>query len=131
VLMFKRSPSAFTWAMRPMRSRRKRAVTWPARGTGLCQGDGATWVLSARRVAGVKGRAIGRIEILPDPPALAHPAEWMTQAALRRKVSCVTWVDRAKAWRAARLDEHPEPFLAASPGTGGNASSTITHSAIG
>ena len=29
------------------------------------------------------GRAIGRIEILPDPLALAHHvAEWMTQAAL-------------------------------------------------
>ena len=29
------------------------------------------------------GRAIGRIEILPDPLALAHhAAEWMTQAAL-------------------------------------------------
>ena len=28
-------------------------------------------------------RATGRIEILPDPPALAHHvAEWMTQAAL-------------------------------------------------
>jgi 6-phosphogluconolactonase len=29
------------------------------------------------------GKAIGRIEILPDPPALArHVAEWITQAAL-------------------------------------------------
>jgi 6-phosphogluconolactonase len=29
------------------------------------------------------GQAIGRIEILPDPLALAHHvAEWMTQAAL-------------------------------------------------
>ena len=28
------------------------------------------------------GRAIGRIEIFPDPPALAHyVAEWMTLAA--------------------------------------------------
>jgi 6-phosphogluconolactonase len=32
------------------------------------------------------GQAIGRIEILPDPPALAHRvAEWMTAAALAAK----------------------------------------------
>jgi 6-phosphogluconolactonase len=32
------------------------------------------------------GQAIGRIEILPDPPALArHVAEWMTAAALAAK----------------------------------------------
>src|SRR5262249_34464269 len=34
-------------------------------------------------VVGVMSRATGRIDILPDPPALAHHvAEWMTQAAL-------------------------------------------------
>ena len=60
-------------------------------------------------------RAIGRIEILPDPPALAHRvAAWMTEAALAAegpfRVVALRRIDPEGALSAARLGRIPRSF---------------------
>ena len=84
------------------------------------------------------GRAIGRIEILPDPLALAHHvAEWMTQAALAAqgpfRVSLSGGSTPKTLYGLLASDEFKDRFpWQRSPGTGAtNASSrTIIPTAI-
>src|ERR1700733_6219449 len=74
--------SALPWVTRRTRSRHKPR---PSRLRTTMKVLPRRWKnsFSARRGSKHMSRAIGRIEILPDPLALAHHvAEWMTQAAL-------------------------------------------------
>ena len=78
------------------------------------------------------GRMIGRIEILPDPLALAHHvAEWMTAAALAAhgpfRVSLSGGSTPKTLYGLLASDEFSDRFPgSASPGTGAMSASSPT-----
>ena len=115
VLMFKRS--GFSIAMGNASDEVKAqaaAVTDSYNDEGFAKAMEA-FILGYGEVAGAMGETIGRIEILPDPPALAHHvAEWMTQGGVggggRVPRVALRRLDAEGSLSAARLGRIPRPF---------------------